>query len=96
MGTKHQLVELHRDEIVRIARSHRATSISLIGSVARNEDTDRSDVDFLVELEPNSSLFDLGGIQYDLAELLGVSVDVIERRGLTDRYEDTTEEALPL
>lgn len=41
-------------------------------------DAETSDFHFLVELEPLRSLLDLGGLQYDLQELLGRRVDVVE------------------
>ncbi|MFZ1902294.1 MAG: nucleotidyltransferase domain-containing protein, partial [Methanoregula sp.] len=37
---------------------------------------EKSDIDFLVELEPGRTLFDLGGLAYDLEKLLGRPVDV--------------------
>jgi predicted nucleotidyltransferase len=90
------LVEAHHSEIIGIARSHRAISISLFGSAARGEDSSGSDLDFLVELEPGASLFDLGGTQYDLSHLLGVEVDVVEVRGLREADEHILRDAVLL
>jgi hypothetical protein len=42
-------------------------------------------VDFLVEMEPGRSLFDLGGLLIDLEGLLGRHVDVATERGLKPR-----------
>ncbi|GCL40340.1 hypothetical protein NIES80_00240 [Dolichospermum planctonicum] len=50
----------------------------VFGSVARGEATADSDVDFLVELKPQSSLFDYIGLMQDLAALLGRKVDIAE------------------
>ena len=44
-----------------------------------------SDVDFLVDLEPDRSLFDLGGLLMDLQDLLQRNVDVVTERGLRPR-----------
>jgi predicted nucleotidyltransferase len=49
----------------------------IFGSVARGDDTDGSDIDFLVDVLPGATLFDLGGLQYRLEEILGVKVDLI-------------------
>lgn len=38
---------------------------------------ENSDIDFLVDPGPGTTLFDLGGLHEDLEELLGVPVDVI-------------------
>ena len=87
MAMRPWLVE-KREEILRIANSHGATQVRVFGSVARGEDDVRSDVDFLIELAPGRSLFDLGGIQYELESLLGRHVDVVTERGLKRRIRD--------
>ena len=49
----------HRDEILRLAALRGARNVRVFGSVARREADEQSDVDFLVEMEPGRSLFDL-------------------------------------
>ena len=49
----------------------------VFGSVARGEDVEGSDIDFLVDGLPGASLLDLGGLQYRLEEILGVKVDLV-------------------
>ncbi len=65
-----------RDEILAIAGRWGATNVRVFGSVARGEATDGADVDLLVDLEPDRTLLDLGGLLMDLRDLLGVAVDV--------------------
>jgi hypothetical protein len=56
-----------------------------------------SDIDLLVEMEPGRSLFDLGGLQYELEQLLGCPVDLVTQRGLKARIRDRVlREAMPL
>ena len=43
---------------------------SVFGSVARHEADSASDIDLLVDMEPERSLLDLGGLLMDLQELL--------------------------
>ena len=69
-------VRRKRDAIRRIARRYGAVDIHLFGSVARGEETNASDIDFLVELEEGRSLLDLGGMLMDLREELGTEVDL--------------------
>jgi predicted nucleotidyltransferase len=77
-----------RDEIIRVATIHGARNIRVFGSVARGEADEKSDVDFLVEMEPGRSLFDLGGLLMDLQDVLGRDVDVVTERGLNPRIRD--------
>ncbi|OPY38185.1 MAG: Nucleotidyltransferase domain protein [Methanoregula sp. PtaU1.Bin051] len=72
----YQLVHSKREEIIRIAGKYGASRIRIFGSVARQEADEKSDIDFLVELELGRTLFDLGGFAYDLEKLLGRPVDV--------------------
>ena len=95
--TRRQLVlETHREEIIDIVRRHHGLHVSLFGSMARGDDTEASDVDLLVEFEPDSSLFDLMDIQESIESLLGISVDVVSVGGLKPRDSQILNEAVPL
>lgn len=86
-----------REEILRLCAAYGARNLRVFGSVARGEADARSDVDFLVDMEPGRSLFDLGGLQYELERLLGRPVDVVTERGLKARIRDRVlREAVPL
>jgi len=91
------LLKAKREEILRVCAKYGARNVRVFGSVARSEADEQSDIDFLVELEPGRTLFDLGGLQYDLEQLLGCWVDVVTERGLKPRVrERVLREALPL
>lgn len=96
MGNRSSIVENNRGAIAAAARAHKAASIAVFGSVARGDDTDASDIDFLVEFERGSSLFDLLHLQDALEALLGCSVDVISVGGLTNRDDHIRREAVAL
>jgi predicted nucleotidyltransferase len=83
-----ELLKSKREEILQIAARHGAYNVRVFGSVARGDARPDSDVDFLVDLEPGRSLFDLGGLLVDLQELLARNVDVITERGLRERIRD--------
>ena len=72
-----ELIKEKREEIYRIAAAHGVTEIKVFGSVARGEDSETSDIDFLVELEEGRSLFDLGGLLMDLRDALQCEVDIV-------------------
>src|SRR6266516_1314727 len=67
-----------RDEILRIAAAHGASNIRVFGSVARGDARPDSDIDFLIDLEPQRSAFDLAGLMGELRDALGRKVDVVK------------------
>lgn len=86
-----------RNEVLRVAAKYGARNVRVFGSLARGEADERSDIDFLVELDPGRSLLDLGGLQYELESLLGCRVDVVTVRGLKSRIrERVLREAVPV
>ncbi len=83
-----ELLQEKRKDILEIAVRHGARNVRVFGSAARGEADEKSDLDFLVEMEPGRSLLDLGGLLMDLRDLLGCEVDVITERGLKPRIRD--------
>jgi predicted nucleotidyltransferase len=96
MGPLRTLVESHRDAIEALAHRHHGRTIAVFGSVARGDEREDSDIDFLVEFEPGSSLFDLLHLQDELADLLGAPVDVVSAGGLRARDQHIKREAILL
>jgi uncharacterized protein len=70
-------LQRRREEIIQIAARHGARNVRLFGSVARGDDRAGSDVDLLVEMEPDRSLLDIVGLGQDLEALLDRKVDVL-------------------
>lgn len=86
-----------RPGILALARRHGASNVRVFGSVARREHSPGSDIDFLVDLEAGRDLFDLGGLQADLRDLLAMPVDLVESRCLHYFIRDRVlAEAVPL
>ena len=86
-----------KEKIYSIASKYGATHIRIFGSVATGQTHPESDVDFLVDLAPGRSLFDLGGLLMDLHNLLGCKVDVVTEIGLRPRIRNRIlNEAMPL
>lgn len=72
-----------KTELIRtLAKARGATAVFLFGSAARGEDSPTSDLDFMVEMEPGRSLFDLFGLADDLEIALGRKVDLATRTSL--------------
>ncbi len=83
-----ELLQAKREDILRTAAKYGAYNVRVFGSVARGEADEKSDIDLLVNMEPDRSLFDLGGLLTDLEDLLGCKVDVVTEKGLRDRIRE--------
>ena len=81
-----EALQLHRNDIRRIVTSNHAANPRVFGSVIRGEDEDGSDLDLLVDPLPETSLLDIGGIQFELQELLGVPVDVLTPKAIANKF----------
>jgi len=87
-----------REETIReaVARFH-VLNPRVFGSVLRGTDKDGSDLDLLVDPQPGTTLFDLGGLQIELEDILGVRVDVVTPGDLPTRIRaQVIAEARPL
>ncbi|MEH2178637.1 nucleotidyltransferase family protein [Nostoc sp.] len=83
-----EILKADREEILRIAALYGAYNVRVFGSVARGEARLDSDVDFLVELEPQRTLLDQIALMQSLEELLGRKVDVTEVETLHELIRD--------
>ena len=95
----HSLDDLRqqRKQIIALALQHRARKIAVFGSLLRGALGLNSDIDFLVDFEPDYSLRDHIRLTQGLQQLLGRRVEVVDRRSLRPELRDTiTREAQPL
>lgn len=69
----------------------------VFGSVLHDADRDGSELSLLVEALPGATLLDLGGLQEELKELLGVRVAVFTPADLPTKFRARVlSEALPV
>lgn len=73
-----EVVTPHRDDILRLVKKNKARNPRVFGSVARATATKRSDLDLLVDFDPDASAFDHVGLMQDLEEVMGRPVDVAD------------------
>jgi predicted nucleotidyltransferase len=92
-----ELIADQRQQIFALAAKYGAYNVRVFGSVARGTADETSDVDFLVDLQEERSLFDLGGLLMDLQNLLRRKVDVLTENSLHWYIKDRIlKEAKPL
>lgn len=90
-------IQAKKADIIKLSERYHAKNIRVFGSFARGEQTDNSDVDFLVSFLPNASLFDQAGLIEELSLLLQRKVDVVSERAVNPYLQDIIiSEALPL
>lgn len=74
-----------------------ATTVPVFGAVLHGDDTAESDLDLLVDVPRGTTLFDPGGLPYDLEKALGIPVHVLTAGDINRRYrKNVIEEARPL
>lgn len=87
----------NRAGIRRVVESHRAGNARVFGSVLHGVDTENSDLDLLIDPQPDMTMFDIGAIRHELIGLLGVKVDVLTPKALPAGFRATVlAEALPV
>ena len=64
----YERIAAKREEILELAARFGIKNIRIFGSVARHEAREGSDIDFLVEFPPGTSLFEHAEFQQELAE----------------------------
>ena len=94
--SRRALVFEQRDRIREIAASCNTEGIAIFGSVARGEDTGRSDCDFLADFGEGTTLLDVARLGRKLEELLGCPVDVVSRGTLSPRLAGSVVDAISL
>jgi uncharacterized protein len=76
----------HRDSVLNAAARFRTTNVRLFGSALHGTDNANSDLDILVDPLPQTTLFDLGGLQIELEKMLGFMVDVLTPNDLPMKF----------
>lgn len=68
-------------------RAEGVTKLAIFGSRARGDERDDSDLDLLIEVDPNAkfSLLDLIGVEHIIEDATGLSAQATMRRSLEPR-----------
>lgn len=92
-----ELLASRRSEICRMVEQNHARNPRVFGSVLHGGDTENSDLDLLVDPLPDTTLLNLGALQVELEQLLGISVDVLTPGDLPAKFRGhVLEEAVPV
>lgn len=84
-----QKVQQNKAKIIEIAAKHGAFNVRIFGSVARGEETENSDIDFLIDYDLSKiSPWFPGGLLVDLENLLKCKVDIVTENSLNQFIKD--------
>ena len=90
-------LDLKRAAVREAASRFHTANPRIFGSVLHGADRDGSDLDLLVDALPGATLFDLGGLQVELEDLLGIRVDVLTPGDLPPKFrQQVLSEAQPV
>lgn len=85
MRTIAEYISLLNGYMLRNASKYGISRMGIFGSVARNEQTENSDIDIYIEGQLHG-FFALSGIKKELEELLGCPVDIVRLRDKMDSF----------
>ena len=92
-------IDIDREQIAEFCKRNQIRKLSLFGSVLSDRFGPDSDVDFLVEFEPDAKIgyFAIGRISEELADLIGRPVDLRTEQGISRYFRDEViEQAEPI
>lgn len=90
-------LELKRSAVRAAVIRYHSANPRIFGSALHGKDNEGSDLDLLVDALPGATLFDLGGLQAELEDLLGVRVDVLTPGDLPPKFlQQVLSEAQPV
>ena len=88
--TKEIHIEIPKEEIEEFCKKHHIRKLSLFGSALREDFSPDSDVDVLVEFEPDTrvGLIRMAGLEIELGDIIGRKVDLNTTGFLSKYYRD--------
>lgn len=71
---------------------YHVAELGIFGSFAREEQTEESDLDVLVDFDRPVSLFDLVRLENHISDRLGIDVDLVTRNSLKPRVKASVDD----
>jgi len=84
-----EIEEMLRWEKPCLEERFKVKKIAMFGSFVRDEQTEKSDLDLLVDFAEPVSLLDLAALEVHLSELLEIKVDVVPKEDVRSELKDT-------
>lgn len=79
-------VDILRESKAELLQRYSIDSIGVFGSIVRNQQTRRSDIDLLVHFRDLPSLLELAHIEMYLSKKLGARVDMVVENSISQQF----------
>lgn len=89
------MINSKQEQIIRqVTNKYRPKFLGVFGSFARGEENENSDLDLLIDFDYTLDLLELISLEQELSELLGVKVDLVTVRSLSEQLKPHIEKHL--
>lgn len=88
MKTKEEVIKVLKHELPYLKQRYGVSNVGLFGSYSRNEQTEHSDIDLLVDFERPIDFFKLFEVEDYLKEKFGIKVEIVTRPALKGRIKN--------
>ncbi|MDP3624928.1 MAG: nucleotidyltransferase family protein [Methanobacteriaceae archaeon] len=85
MKTKSEVLKILEMDLPFLRESFHVDKVGLFGSYARQEQTEKSDLDLLVDFETTPDFIKLIELEEHLSKLLDIKVEILTSGGIKDR-----------
>lgn len=85
MKTKSEVLKILEKDLPFLRESFHVDKVGLFGSYARQEQTEQSDLDLLVDFETTPDFIQLVELEEHLSSLLDIKVEILTSGGIKDR-----------
>jgi predicted nucleotidyltransferase len=85
MKTKSEVLKILENDLPFLKKSFHVDKVGLFGSYARQEQTEKSDLDLLVDFETTPDFIQLVELEEHLSKLLDIKVEILTSGGIKDR-----------
>lgn len=91
--TREDIIRILAEVLPELREQYKVRTLGLFGSYARGDQTEHSDIDLLVDVEPSIGL-DFVDLAERIETLLGHHVDLVSTRAIKKRYRQVIEQDL--
>jgi uncharacterized protein len=88
MKTQAEVLQILANQKLSLLETYQITRLGIFGSYARNQQTESSDLDVLVDYEKPPTLPRLIELRDELSQVVALKVDIVTPNGLKPRIRD--------